>query len=132
MDSSYQAFMSGFQASDIGQNMHRDLLNAWTPENTVTDVPRLSTTDQYTTATSDRFLISSNYLSLSNITVGYTLPEKWTSKLYLHNVRLYFSGENVALWSKRKGLDPRQGFTSSQNDTYSPIRCFSGGLRLSF
>ncbi len=131
-DSSYVSFMSGFQSTDIGMNAHRDILNAWTPENTVTDVPRLSTTDQYPNAQSDRFLISSNYLSLSNITVGYTLPEKWTSKLYLHNVRLYFSGENVALWSKRKGLDPRQGFTSSKNDTYSPIRCFSGGLRLSF
>lgn len=95
-------------------------------------MPRLSTTDQYTNALSDRFLISSNYIALNNITVGYTLPEKFTSKLYLHNVRLYFSGENIALWSKRKGFDPRQGFTASSNDTYSPIRCLSGGIRLNF
>ncbi len=131
-DNSYASFMNGFSSKYIGQNMHRDILNAWTPENTNTDVPRLSTTDQYTNALSTRFLTSSDYLSLSNITVGYTLPEKWTSKLYIHNVRVYFSGENVALWSKRKGLDPRQGFTASSNDTYSPIRCFSGGIRLSF
>ncbi|MDE7388778.1 MAG: TonB-dependent receptor, partial [Muribaculaceae bacterium] len=96
-DSSYQSYMNAMLASNIGQNVHVDILNAWTPENTATDVPRISTTDQYTNSTSDRFLISSNYLSLSNITVGYTIPEKFTAKAYLHNVRIYFSGENVAL-----------------------------------
>ena len=131
-DNSYSGFMHGMNASSIGNNIHKDLLNAWTPENTNTDVPRLSTVDQYTRSLSTRFLTSSNYLSLNNITFGYTLPEKVTAKAYLSNVRFYFSAENVALWSKRKGLDPRQGFQASSNDTYSPIRCFSGGVRLSF
>lgn len=131
-DSSYQNFMSGFQSADIGMNAHIDLLNAWDHPGQITDVPRLSNTDQFPNATSDRFLISSNYLSLNSLSVGYTLPERWTSKAYLHNVRIYFTGENLALWSKRKGLDPRQGFVSSRNDTYSPIRCLSGGIRLSF
>ena len=131
-DNSYSTFMHGMYSSSIGNNIHKDLLNAWTPENTNTDVPRLSTVDQYTRSLSTRFLTSSNYLSLNNITFGYTLPEKVTAKAYLSNVRFYFSAENVALWSKRKGLDPRQGFTATSNDTYSPIRCFSGGVRLSF
>lgn len=131
-DNSYVKYMSSMNSENIGTNLHKDALNAWTQPGDITDVPRLSTTDQYTNALSDRFLISSNYIALNNITVGYTLPEKFTSKLYLHNVRLYFSGENIALWSKRKGFDPRQGFTASSNDTYSPIRCLSGGIRLNF
>ena len=131
-DNSYSSYMHGFNQSSIGTNFHKDLLNAWTPENRNTDVPRLSTTDQYTRSLSDRFLTSSNYLSLNNVTVGYTLPENLTSKYYLHNVRFYASAENIALWSKRQGFDPRQGFTASSNETYSPIRCISGGVRLSF
>lgn len=87
---------------------------------------------QYANATSDRFLISSNYLSLNNITLGYTFPKAWTSKLGLSELRIYGAAENVALWSKRKGLDPRQGFLSSRNATYSPYRSISGGLRVSF
>lgn len=132
MDNSYQSFMYGGYASRIGKNMHRDLLDAWTTPGQVTDVPRLSTTDQYTSSSSNRWLTSSNYLSLGTITAGYTLPENLVRKASLTKVRVYLSAENVALWSARKGLDPRQGFTESSNDTYSPIRCISGGVKLSF
>ena len=52
--------------------------------------------------------------------------------LRLKGLRIYCSAENVALWSKRKGLDPRQGFVSSENATYSPIRAISGGVKVSF
>ena len=132
-DNGYASFMSGLQSDDIGANIHADILNAWTPENTQTDVPRLSTSDQYPNSLSTRFLTSSNYLSLNNVTIGYTLPKSLTSKLMISDVRIYFSGENLALWSKRKGLDPRQSFTASNSyTTYSPIRCLSGGIRLSF
>lgn len=82
--------------------------------------------------TSTRFLTSSNYLALNNVTVGYNLPKKWTSKMLLEGVKIYFSAENVALWSKRKGLDPRQDFTSSNNQTYSPIRSLAGGIKVTF
>jgi hypothetical protein len=113
--------MDAGSTSFLGQTWHKDILNAWTAENTNTDVPKLGTTStdgtsgtlynntSYTNSTSDRFLISSNYLSLNNITVGYTLPSK-----------------------KRKGLDPRQSFVSSSNTTYSPIRSLIGGIRVSF
>ncbi|MCM1032504.1 MAG: TonB-dependent receptor [Odoribacter sp.] len=121
--------------TNVGMNIHVDQLNAWTMENQNTDIPALYTNQKYSNAqaiTEDRFIISSNYLSLNNVTVGYTLPASVTSKLKLASVRLYFSGENLALWSRRKGLDPRQGFASSENYTYSPIRSLSGGINVSF
>lgn len=134
VDSAYQNYMSPFTASQIGQAYHKDLLNAWSPNNTNTNIPRLATDGAYSVANSSstRFLISSNYLSLNNITLGYTLPQKWTSQIQINEVRLYCTAENVALWSKRKGLDPRQGYTSSDNSTYSPMRTISGGVRVSF
>lgn len=69
---------------------------------------------------------------MNNINVGYTVPKKWTSKVKIDQLRVYFAAENVALWSRRKGLDPRQGYRTSDNSTYSPMRTLSGGITLSF
>ncbi len=133
-DSAYQGFMH--PGTNAGRAWHKDILNAWTPENTTSDVPRLYTVTNggrnYANATSDRFLISSNYLSLNNITIGYTFPAKWTKKFAVSSLRIYGAAENVACWSKRKGLDPRQGFMSSNNSTYPGIRTISGGVRVEF
>jgi hypothetical protein len=130
-DNAYASLMhSGY--SSAGKNWHADILNSWTPENTNTDVPRVNTADQYTTSVSDRFLISSNYLSLQNITLGYTLPSKVSKKIRIEKLRVYAVADNVALLSARQGLDPRQGYTSSNNATYSPIRSISGGISLTF
>ncbi len=132
MDNSYQSYMHS--GNSLGQTWHKDILKAWTPENTKTDVPRLATEAQYSyaNATSTRFLVSSDYISFNNLTVGYTIPERLLNKIGISSLRVYFAGENLALWSKRKGLDPRQGYVSSQNSTYSPIRTLTGGLRVSF
>lgn len=131
-DNTYRALMHGHVTYDIGHNWHVDMLDAWTPDNRHTDVPRLLAGDKYADSPSDRFLVSSDFLSLNNITVGYTLPEKICKSLKLESVRIYGSAENVALWTKRKGLDPRQSYFSTNNATYSPIRCISGGLRVIF
>ena len=132
-DYTYAALMhSGY--SRAGQNWHVDILNSWTPENTETDVPRVNTADQYTTSVSDRFLVSSNYLSLQNITLGYTLPSKWTKKLHIEKLRVYAVADNVALCAARQGLDPRTAFntTVETSSVYSPIRSVSGGISVTF
>ena len=134
-DNAYQLYMYPGSSAYLGQAFHKDLLNAWTPTNTETDVPMLISEDRYSSQNfynSDRWLVSSNYLSLNNVTVGYTLPEKITNKIRISQIRIYFAAENVALWSRRKGMDPRQGYVSTDNSLYSPIRTLSGGIHLTF
>ncbi len=131
-DNTYAALMHGYTSADYGTNFHTDMLNRWTESNKNSDIPRLNAADQYTSRQSDRFMISSDYLSLNNITLGYTVPEKLTKKFGVDKIRVYGSAENVALWSKRRGLDPRQGYGTSNNSTYSPIRTISGGIRVEF
>ena len=133
-DSGYQSLMGSGYSSDYGHNWHKDILNAWTPDNRYTDVPRLDASDSYTFTryNTDRGLISSNYLSLNNITLGYTIPASATKKFGVNALRVYVSADNVALWSARKGLDPRQSFTSSTTSTYTAVRCISGGLKIEF
>ena len=128
LDYTYQSLMS---TDAQGSAWHVDMLNAWTPENKNTNIPRMNVNDIYVSYSSDRWLTSSNYLSLQNITFGYTLPKNWTRKLQVEGVRLYFVADNVALLTARKGLDPRQGYVASDN-VYSPIRTISGGISLNF
>ena len=58
-----------------GANWHKDILNAWTPENTNTNVPKLNGGTNQTQAL-DPYMISASYFNLRNITLGYTLPQK--------------------------------------------------------
>jgi hypothetical protein len=132
-DSDYASAMSSPTSSTKGYAFHADLLNAWTPDNTDTDIPRLSFGDQYTATMSNRFLVSSSYLSLQNINFGYTLPSSVARKLQLQRLRFYVSADNIWLWSKRQGLDPRQSFNGTATASYyAPIRTVSGGFTLSF
>lgn len=131
-DSGYAQLMHGGYSSSAGQNWHMDILNAWTENNKNTDVPALNADDRYINATSDRWLVSSNYLTLQNITLGYTFPSKLLKKAHIEKLRIYAVADNVALFAARKGLDPRQGYGSSHQLYYSPMRTISGGLSITF
>ncbi len=133
-DFAYQQIMHG---GDQTTNWHKDILNAWTPNNRNTNVPRLDSSADTYQKFSSRFLISSNYLSLNNVTVGYTLPEKWTSAMKIGSIRIYAAGDNLALITARKGVDPRQSIAAASYDSagafrYSAIRTISGGLTVTF
>ena len=128
-DSSYSSLMS----ISRGYSFHADLLDAWTPSNTSSDIPRIQYGDSYAAYTSDRFLVSGSYLSLQDVTLGYTLPRALCSKIGINKVRVYATGSNLWLWSKRQGLDPRQSITgATSNAYYSPIRTISGGITVTF
>jgi TonB-linked SusC/RagA family outer membrane protein len=88
-------------------NKDVDLSNAWTPENTNTDVPRIAykstgsiTNDMF----SERFIQDATYLKIANIELGYNLPDKWFGG-YVKGLRLYASGQNLATLSKYKGYN---------------------------
>ena len=131
-DGTYAYFMSSPSGS-AGSNYHKDLLNAWTPENTGSNIPRFQLNDQYSAAASTRFLTNASFLNIQNINVGYTLPSRWTKKMAISSLRLYMSAENVFYWSKRKGFDPRQSYNETTNATYySPMRTISGGVTFEF
>ena len=70
---------------------------------------------------------------LKHITLGYNLPKKLVKKIGLENLRVYATGDNLWLWSKRQGLDPRQSISGgTSNEYYSPVRTISGGITLTF
>lgn len=134
-DSAYTGGLNSGAQDFLGRNWNADIVNAWTPENPNTNIPRLNYSAQYgLDSMSDFGLISSNYLSLNNITFGYTLPESLLRDINIESVRIYLAGENLAVWSKRKGLDPRSTLAGGLdgNTRYSAIRNISGGIRVEF
>ncbi|TAH22198.1 MAG: SusC/RagA family TonB-linked outer membrane protein [Cytophagales bacterium] len=111
----------------IGQGMLRlfnsqtDVLNAWTPSNTNTSVPRAVNGDpNQNTRTSDRFLESGSYLRIKNLVFGYAVPSSALdsfAKGSIKTARLYFSAQNLLTITKYTGFDPEVG--SRFNNTLS-------------
>ncbi len=137
-DGTYQALMH--TQSSAGQAWHKDILRAWTKPGDVTDIPRLDGDTTVGQSAVDRFLVSSNYLSINNITLGYTLPAKLTKRVGIQSLRLYVTGENLYVFSARKGIDPRfsvglGSYTSGSglnSGNYSSMRNITGGISLTF
>lgn len=135
MDYGYQQFLHSGDSQSLGTNWHADMTNAWTPENKNTDIPKLNSTAVFDLAnTNTNFvLVSSDYLALNNITLGYTLPSKFTRRFGVESLRIYGAADNVAVWAKRKGLDPRTGYMAANSgQAYSASRNISGGIKVVF
>ncbi len=128
----YDSTYAGLMGVNAGYGMHKDLLNAWTPTNQ-TNIPRYNWGDDRMAGSSDRFIEKANYLSLQNITLGYTLPAGLLRKLDISKVRVYAVADNIWVWSARRGLDPRQSITGGASQAYySSIRSISAGVNVTF
>lgn len=113
-----------------GQNYHSNILRAWQNPGDVTDVPKVQS--ELTTTVTDRFLVDASYFAIKNITVGYTLPKSFLSKIDLSSVRLYCTLDNVALFSHLDGMDPQYNFSGSTDYTYTPIKSTVFGIEVKF
>ena len=131
-DSTYATFMATPTDSHLGYHMHKDVLDAWSVNNPSSDIPRWQYNDTYSASSSTRFLISNRYLNIENINFGYTIPSRITEKIDVASLRIYIAADNLGYISARKGLDPRQGYGSSNATNYSPMRTVSGGITVKF
>lgn len=78
-----------------------------------------------------------DYLKLKNLSFGYTLPKKYSRKIKMEKLRVYFSAQNLFTITKYSGLDPEIGGNSlmyniDHQNRYIPSRLYSFGLDLSF
>ncbi|GHT62898.1 SusC/RagA family TonB-linked outer membrane protein [Bacteroidia bacterium] len=130
-DEQYRGLMTTLD--DATSAVHKDVVDRhWTTPGQVTDVPRLRFGLGNENSQSDRFLTSKSYFSINNITLGYTLPKRWTEKIEIDRLRVYLSGENIALFSARQGYDPRIYVSGSGTYAYTAMRSFSVGLNVNF
>jgi len=131
-DGAYAGLMGTGQAGS--NNWHEDIQARWQKPGDVTNVPRLSNgNDPNAISSSTRFLTKADYISLNNIKVGYTLPNKFVSKIGLASLNFWASGDNLWLMSERNGFNPSTSEAgSSDTYRYSPLSTVSFGARVKF
>lgn len=133
----YNANRLYYEAMDAGINQFTTTKDAWTPQNTDTDMPRAVLGDpNQNTRESDRFLENGNFVRMRQLQLGYTLPSALAKKAYLEKCRIYISGENLFTITKYSGIDPE--FSSDILDTgvdsfvYPFTRSYVIGLQVTF
>jgi TonB-linked SusC/RagA family outer membrane protein len=94
-------------------NSGTEVLNAWTPYNMDTDIPRAISGDPNgNVRVSDRFIEDGSYLRLKNLTVGYKIPYNIFNSLsggIPVRMRIYVSATNLLTFTKYSGFDPEVG-----------------------
>ncbi len=129
-DANYQGLMS---YSSYGGSLHVDALKSWQQVGDQSNTPRLDVgRSALSNATSTRFLIDASYLDLRSVNLSYAVPPTFIKRVGLNNLNVFASGENLVLWSKRKGFDPRQNFNGTNSNVYTPSRVLSLGLSATF
>lgn len=79
-----------------------------------------------------KYMLNAAYLRVKNLTVGYTLPEKWTAKAKISRLRIFFSGENLYEFSSiKKYLDP-ESVSDGYGWEYPYQRKYSIGINADF
>ena len=119
------------------RNMLAEVADRWSPTNASNKVPSQDgyiVKDVYS-----RFIEDGSFLRLKNITLGYTLPHKWTRKFHASKLRIYATGQNLFCISGYSGYDPEVNSASSNPMTpgldwgaYPKSRVFTFGIDLQF
>lgn len=117
---------------DIGQfNVSADLLNAWTPTNTGSNIPSLSASNRGLSESSDRFIVDASYVRLRNVQVGYRIPQTLLNGTFVKDMSIYLQGENLVTWSQWRGFDAESARQSDQLQ-YPSARMFTLGFDVKF
>ena len=119
------------------RNMMAEVADRWSETNASNKVPSVKgyiTNDVYS-----RFVEDGSFLRLKNVTLGYTLPHKWTKKFYVSKLRVYASGQNLFCINGYSGYDPEVSTAGSNPMTpgldwgaYPKSRVFTFGIDLQF
>ncbi|HEY4652364.1 MAG TPA: SusC/RagA family TonB-linked outer membrane protein, partial [Pontibacter sp.] len=129
-DGSYASLMGAYNE---GGAWHKDILNRWQQPGDVTNVPRLQAGTQTTnlsSGTSDRWLTDASFLNLRSVTLAYNLPSNLSSKIFAKRANVYVTGENLALFSERKGMNVNQSFAGTTGNVYTPAKILTFGLNV--
>jgi TonB-dependent starch-binding outer membrane protein SusC len=129
-DNLYSWVMDPFYASN-NINVSADLLNAWTPNNTGSNLPSLTANNAGLEGSSDRFLFKSDFIRLKNISLGYNFSKNQLGNLPVRSIKLFVQAENLYTWSKWKGFDPEPVTTYSLN-VYPNPKTISVGVNVDF
>lgn len=125
------------QTQDERYNQLAEVADRWTPTHASNRVP--SAKGYVKNELYSRFIEDGSFLRLKNIVLGYTLPSKWTRKVYISRLRAYASAQNLFCITKYSGYDPEVSMGANNPMTpgldwgaYPKSRVFTFGLEIQF
>ncbi|MBP1222439.1 SusC/RagA family TonB-linked outer membrane protein [Flavobacterium sp. 1355] len=125
---------TGLNASFPGYNLLADSKDAWSPTNTDTNIPVLSSTDNNNNfgRISDFYIEDASFLRLRNLSIGYTVKESWLNGKA--KLRFFISGQNLFTITKYSGMDPEVGLDNFGMDLgrYPLSRIYMTGVNATF
>lgn len=127
-----------YESMNAPINMLSTVANAWTPNNTNTDVPRAVYGDPNgNSRESERFLENGAFVRLRQAQIGYTLPAALLKKVKIEKLRFYISGDNLFTITGYSGVDPEFSTSSPLNSgvdryIYPFTRSYTVGAQLTF
>jgi hypothetical protein len=115
----------------------------WTPQNSNTDVPRLSYANSNFLNTeqnaSSRFVEDADFVRIQNVTLAYNLPKQVYSGIGLSRLRIYAQVQNAYVFTNYSGLDPELTYSNTSNiqagvdyNTNPLMRTYTIGINVGF
>jgi TonB-linked SusC/RagA family outer membrane protein len=112
----------------------------WTPTNQDTKWLRPQLDIQMPANVDAMYYWSGDFLKISDITLGYTLPVSLTERVSIKNARVYIKVQDPYMWTNFEGIDPegalaqtRTGGTiATYNDQPFTMRTFMFGVHVTF
>lgn len=122
---------------NLSTNRGVDILNAWTPTNTDTDIPALTLTDDNNeNRFSTYYVENGSFLKMKYLKLSYAFPSKLLDKIKASKVEVFGQVENVFTITGYSGLDPEllpvEYGARIDNGAYPRPRTFTFGINLQF
>ena len=125
-------------------NKNSRVVNAWTPTNTNTDIPRVTMdAPNNNIRPSSYYVQDASFVRLKNMKIGYSVPQSILSKIKFNSLYIYAQATNLFTITGYDGIDPEVGLQSYSSDyrnldmgvdrgIYPLSRTFTFGVNVSF
>ncbi|WP_234347534.1 TonB-dependent receptor [Parabacteroides bouchesdurhonensis] len=124
----FSAFFQGSVGNDILNILKYDIYSGtgwynapkdifdkfWTGPGSTNENFAISANSRDNLTMSEWYIEDGSYVRLKNLTIGYTLPDSWTKKITVQNLRLFVAAQNLFTITGYSGLDPELGNTNPQ------------------
>jgi len=132
---------TNFGSTFLGENKTTDVLNAWTPENSSTSIPRIVYGDPNDNdRLSSHYVYDASYLRLKTLNLSYSFGKKFLANIkFLDKLSVYVIGQNLFTITSYPGADPEASnlynndiSAGRDNNRFPVSKVFSTGIRLGF
>jgi hypothetical protein len=127
----------GMETPGDNVNTLRSTLNYWSPTNPTNEMTGIGI-GPFNAMTS-RWIEDGSFVRLQNMTLGWDVPQRYSNRINVTNLRVYLSGQNLKTWTKYSWYDPEvssRGTSDLQlgwdDSSYPGVRTFTLGLKVGF